>query len=129
VRPWRKKVKAAIALTPKKPASQCPSSKRVSWWLLQDEADLTPEENAFLDRLWELCHDLKAATELAREFSDTVRNRMASWWEAWLTKVREPGVAREFQRFADGLKQDEAAVKRQWGWSGAMARWKVRSIG
>jgi transposase len=28
-----------------------------------------------------------------------------------LAKVQEPGVARELQRFADGLKQDEAAVK------------------
>ncbi len=60
---------------------------------------------------WGLRLNLKAAAELAREFADIVRSRLAGSWEGWLARAREPDVAREVRGFADGLKRDEAAVK------------------
>ena len=51
------------------------------------------------------------AAELAREFAAILRGRLAGSWEDWLSRAREPGVARELRGFADGLKRDEAAVK------------------
>jgi transposase len=112
VRAWRKKVEMVAApLNPKPPACRRPSSKRVSWWLLKGESNLNPEEASFLHRLWDLCPDLKAAAELAREFAAIVRGRLAGSWESWLGKAQEPDVARELRGFADGLKRDEAAVE------------------
>jgi transposase len=40
-----------------------------------------------------------------------VRERQAGGWENWMTKAQGLGVARELHGFAEGLKQDEAAVK------------------
>ena len=111
VRSWRQKVEVATALTPKQAAGRRPSSKRVSWWLLKGEADLSPEETIFRDRLWGMCPQLKATSELAQEFAAIVRDRLAGSWEGWLTRVQKPDVARELRGFADGLKRDESAVK------------------
>jgi transposase len=113
VRMWREGTgtTTTATLAPKARASRRPSSKRVSWWLLKAGANSSSEETAFVNRLVEACPELKIATALAREFAEIVRNRLPGAWECWLAKVREPGVARELRSFADGLKQDEAAVK------------------
>jgi transposase len=111
VRPWRNRTAAMDSSVLKKQAGRRPSSNRVSWWLLKEPADLNPEESTFLDRLWGLCPELKGAAELAREFAGIVRNRWLASWADWLSKTQEPLVAREMRSFADGLKQDEAAVK------------------
>jgi transposase len=93
------------------PTLRCPSSRRVSWWLLTEWAELELEGRGLLEVLWDRCPELKTAAELAREFAGMVRRRQAGEWESWMTKVQGPGVARELRGFAEGLKQDEAAVK------------------
>jgi transposase len=88
-----------------------PSSRRVSWWLLTEPTQLKPEELAFVQSLGDRCAELKTSAELARTFADMVRRRQVGEWETWKTRVQGPGVARELNGFAEGLKQDEAAVK------------------
>jgi transposase len=93
------------------PCLKRPSPRRVSWWLLKEPAEREPEEEALVQALGDRCAELKTSAELAREFAGLVRQRQAEGWDNWMTKVRGPGVARELSGFAEGLKQDEAAVK------------------
>jgi transposase len=61
--------------------------------------------------LGERCAELKTSAELARVFAGLMRQRQAGEWDTWMTKGQGPGVARELSGLAEGLKQDEAAVK------------------
>ncbi len=79
--------------------------------MLKEPAELEPEEHALVKALGDRCAELKTSAELAREFADLVRQRQAGGWDNWMAKVQGPGVARELSGFAEGLKQDEAAVK------------------
>jgi transposase len=96
---------------PRQPSLGRPSSRRVSWWLLKEPTEREPEEEALVQALGDRCTELKTSAELAREFAGMVRRRRVGEWETWMTKVQGPGVARELYGFAEGLKQDEAAVK------------------
>ncbi len=93
------------------PTVKRPSSRGVSWWLLTESTELEPDERGFLDALWARCPELRTATELASEFAAMVRQRQSGQWDSWLARVQAPGVARELRGFAEGLRQDEAAVK------------------
>ena len=79
--------------------------------MLTEPAELAAEEHALVQAVWERCAELKSSAELAREFAGMLRRRQAGEWEDWMRKVQEPGVARELRGFAEGLKQDEAAVR------------------
>jgi transposase len=93
------------------PSVRRPSSRRVSWWLLQEPAEREPEEQALVQALGDRCAELKTSAELARAFAALVRRRHVEGWDDWMSQVQGPGVARELTGFAAGLKQDEAAVK------------------
>jgi transposase len=88
-----------------------PSARRVSWLLLMDEADLEPQEQQFRERLQEHCPELRGAAELARAFRALVREHRESGWVAWLTQACGPESVKELRSFAEGLQQDEAAVR------------------
>ena len=79
--------------------------------MLKEPAERGPEEQALVQALGDRCAELKTSAELAREFAGLVRRRRAGEWDDWMTKVRGPGVARELSGFAEGLRQDQAAVK------------------
>jgi transposase len=96
---------------PRPPAIKRPSSRRVSWWLLTEWTDLEADERGLLEALWARCPELEAATELGREFAAMVRQRWSGQWDSWLARVQAPEVAHELRGFAEGLRQDEAAVK------------------
>src|SRR5690606_24702015 len=84
---------------------------RVSWWLLTEWTGLEADERGLLEALWARCPGLKAATEVGREFAAMVRRRRSGQWDSWLARVQAPEVAQELRGFAEGLRQDEAAVK------------------
>ena len=79
--------------------------------MLKEPAEREPEGQALVQTLGDRCAELKTSAELAREFAGLVRRRQAGGRDDWMTKVQGPGVARELSGFAEGLKQDEAAVK------------------
>ena len=114
VAPWRRGERTQgcrPASRQHSPSLKRPSSRRVSWWLLKEPAKLEPEEHALVQALGDRCAELKTSAELAREFAGLVRHRQAEEWDNWMTKVQGSGVARELSGFAEGLKQDEAAVR------------------
>ena len=79
--------------------------------MLKEPAQREPEEQALVQALGDRCAGLETSAELAREFAGLVRQRQAGGWDDWMTKVQGPGVARELSGFAEGLRQDQAAVK------------------
>jgi transposase len=114
VAPWRRGERTQgcrPASRQHSPGLKRPSSRRVCWWLLKEPAEREPEGQALVQALGDRCAELKTSAELAREFAGLVRRRQAEEWDNWMTKVQRPGVARELSGFAEGLKQDEAAVK------------------
>ena len=57
------------------------------------------------------CSELERAAELAREFGEMVRNRLDGEWDEWIARIQDPATSRELRSFAEGLKQDEKAVR------------------
>lgn len=92
-------------------AVKTPSSNRVSWLLLKDDGDVSPEDRAFVDALWRRCPRLKAAACLARAFAQMGREHKAEELDNWIARTHESGVPRELRAFADGLNSDYAAVR------------------
>ncbi len=106
--PWRATA-AAGRCTATVPKPSVPSPRQVSFWLLNRDEDLPPERQAFVERLLDHVPELQTGQELGKAFLDLVRQRQASALEPWLGRVDAAAVP-EFQRFAQGLRQDNAAV-------------------
>jgi transposase len=108
---WRSGRQSAGFMNENAKPMACPSSNRIAWWMLRAEGELEDKERGFLRGLYKICPELKIASKLAREFADMVRRRRVKSWKGWMAKTRAPDASRELRRFADGLKNDEAAVK------------------
>src|SRR5262249_46021686 len=114
VAPWRRGERTQgcrPAHRQHEPSVRRPSSRRVAWWPRAGPARVEPGQRALGLTPGVRCAHPRTSAELAREFADMVRRRRVRRWKTWLTKVQGPGVARELAGFAEGLKQDEAAVK------------------
>jgi len=98
--------------------------------LLEEPAELRPEEHAFVQVLGDRCAELRISAELARAFAGMVRHRHAGDWENWMTNAQGPGVARELSGFAAGSRQDEAAVRAalSLGWSNGPVEGQVNRL-
>ena len=98
--------------------------------MLKEPAEREPEEQALVHALGDRCAELKTSAELAREFAGLVRRRQAGGWDDGMTEVHGPGVARELSGFAEGLKQDEAAVKAalSLGWSNGQTEGHINRL-
>jgi transposase len=88
-----------------------PSSCRVAWLFLKDQAALEAEERTFLDRLYERCAELKAAAAAARAFTAMLHERRAEDFDSWLAQLQGDPMAKELCAFGESLKRDEAAVR------------------
>lgn len=88
-----------------------PSSRDVSWLLLKTDADLDAGQRTFRERLLARSPRLRAATDLAREFWNMVRERRPADWEGWLVRATTASAPQELRALAEGLKKDEAAVR------------------
>lgn len=108
---WRLSGRSTGVKVAKESRFRCPSPRRASWWLLKDRDKLEPEERRFVEILLSRCSDLERATELARDFGDMVRNRLADKWDDWTARIQDPATPREIRSFAEGLKKDEKAVR------------------
>jgi transposase len=95
------------------PLRRIPAPSSVRWWLLghfskaPDEADW---QRAFVERLVSGCLPTKQVQEAALAFISLVRERRESDFSAWLEQVSSCS-AWEIRAFAQGLVQDEAAVR------------------
>jgi transposase len=82
----------------------------VAWLLFKPPADLARDERAFVAELQAHSPPLATATALAQQFRDMVRQRKAKSLESWINEALASDLI-EMRRFADGLRQDQAAVE------------------
>jgi transposase len=88
-----------------------PSARAVAWMLLKDPGQRKPEDQRFLEILWQRRPELKLAGDLALEFRHMLHDRNLEALEGWLGRTHEPIVPSGLTGFADGLKHDYEAVK------------------
>ena len=93
------------------PNVQPPSARRSAWLLLKDPADLDDRDRAFVKALLERCVEIRAATQLAREFAAMVRGEGSDTLNSWIQRAWATAVPREIRTFATGLKSDFDAVE------------------
>jgi hypothetical protein len=63
------------------------------------------------DRLQDCCPEIRLAGKLAPEFAHILRDRNESAWNNWLERNWAEGVPRQLRELAEGLRNDEAAVR------------------
>ncbi len=91
------------------PAARRASSRRLVWLLLHDPTELTPPEHAALAQMQERSPAIATAYALVQDFVQMVRTQTPSAFAPWLDAVAQSDLP-SFQTFAEGLKQDEAAI-------------------
>lgn len=84
-----------------------PPLRRVACLLTSEPSALSAEEHHYLDRLLTIWAPLMHARDLALKFAAIVRERKIGDFGIWLAEAAES----ELRSFANGLKQDEAAVQ------------------
>lgn len=92
-------------------AAYQPSTRRVSWLLLQEDPDLEPEDRPLVEALLARSPEIKTAADLGREFREIIRQRQSDRLEDWAGRAQQAGVPRELTSFARGLKADWGAVQ------------------
>jgi transposase len=89
---------------------KAPTSRRVAWWLLKQPEGLSPERQAFVEQLCQLCPEAKEVKKMAEEFRELVRERQPEAFDRWLEAAKGSEVA-EMEGFAERLIQDYEAVR------------------
>jgi transposase len=98
-----------LAGRPGRPGSSfaAPPLRRVARMLTADPSTLQEEERQYLGRLLATSAPLALARDLALRFAAIVRERREGDLDRWLADA----AGSEMRSFADGLRQDEAAVR------------------
>ena len=86
---------------------EAPPPRRVARLLTFEASALSTEERHYLDHLLATSAPLARARDLALRFAAIVRERKSGDLDNWLANAAES----ELRSFANGLKQDEAAVQ------------------
>jgi transposase len=88
-------------------SATAPPLRRVARLLTSELSALPTQERRYLDRLLAISAPLARARALALRFAAIVRERKSGDLGGWLAEADEG----ELRSFANGLKQDEAAVR------------------
>ncbi len=107
---WTNRQRLASVVTAKVPghaAPPAPAARRVARILTADMPSLKEAERTYVERLLALLPALDVVRGLARRFATMVRARDAAALEPWLVEAANS----ELSSFAQGLNQDEAAVR------------------
>jgi transposase len=91
------------------PPPPTPSAKALSFELLKRAKERKAEEQARVDRLQQVDDELTEALELAAAFQAMARKEAAPALGEWLGRAEK--ACPEVRRFAEGVRQDEAAVQ------------------
>jgi len=96
--------------SPKAPAPRRPpSARKLSFEFIRRPGDRTPEEQARLERLRGAGEALRLGLDLAAALAAMLRRAGAMTLADWLAAAEGSGCP-ELRSFAQGLRQDEAAV-------------------
>ncbi len=103
-----------------------PPIRRVARMLAADPSALPAEERRYLDCLLATSAPLALARDLALRFAALVRERKADELDRWLADAANS----ELHSFADGLRQDEAAVRAalQLPWSNGQTEGQITRL-
>jgi transposase len=108
----RKRANAAQA-----PADRGPSARKLSYEVIRKREDRKPEEQAHVDVLHSVGGEVEEAVKLVEELAAMIRKRVVGRLPDWLAKA-EAAASTEVRGFAEGARQDEAAVsaalKEEW---------------
>src|SRR5262249_50633651 len=91
------------------PAAPLPSSRALALGVLARSANRKPEVQARVDSLRGISAEFSAVLKLTEEFAELVRQESGQTLRGWLEKAEQSAVA-EVKGFAEGIRQDEAAV-------------------
>ena len=95
--------------TPKPKAVPPPSPRQLSFdWVRRPEKRKTDVQSR-LDPIRAASPDLKAALDLAYEFTALIRKQSTGTLKAWLSRA-EISPSPEIRNFAEGIRRDESAV-------------------
>lgn len=83
-----------------------PTPRQTAWWLVRPH-ELTADERAFLEALYEQSPEVKQVAEIAFEFTRLLRERDAKAWPVWQKSAANTPLA----SFVRQLNRDEAAVQ------------------
>ncbi|MFD7183894.1 transposase [Streptomyces sp. NPDC059904] len=86
-----------------------PSQRRSTAWIIRNRDRLSTEEIEHLDQARLACPDIARACDLARAFTDLVRNRRGQLLPEWIRQA-EQSDAVPVAKFAAFLRQDFDAV-------------------
>jgi transposase len=119
---YAQRLRQAQGLAPRQPPPEHPlpvvaepqhgylTPRGTAWLVLRRPETRTPDEEQQLAQLAAQQPELAEAVTLARDFADLVRTRQPERLEGWLTRATTSAGA-ALQRFAQGLRDDYAAVK------------------
>jgi transposase len=91
------------------PADRGPSARRLSHEVIRKPEDRKPEEQAHVEALREAGAEVGDGVKLVEELAAMIRKRIAGVLPDWLAKA-EAAASPELRGFAEGVRQDEAAV-------------------
>ena len=120
---YARRLRQAQGLAPRQPSSVAPplpvvaepqhgqlTPRGTAWLVLRRPETRTPDEEQQLAQLAAQQPELAEAVTLARDFADLVRTRQPERLDGWLARATTSAGA-ALQRFAQGLRDDYAAVK------------------
>ncbi|MGW1625904.1 ISL3 family transposase [Streptomyces sp. NPDC002172] len=86
-----------------------PSPRTISGWIMRPRENLSPRQAAELERVRLACPDITEACNIARAFTDLVRNRRGHLLTEWIRQGEQCGQP-SIRSFAGFLRQDLDAV-------------------
>ena len=92
------------------PAKRRLSPRHASWLFVTDQAQLTADQRALIERICQTNADLQELYQLGQDFVLMVKQRQARRLDDWLARAHQSSSV-ELRGFASGIKRDYAAVK------------------
>jgi transposase len=86
------------------------SPRHASWLFVTDQAKLTADQRALIERICHTDADLQNLYLLGQDFVQMVKQRQARRLDGWLARASQCSSV-ELRGFASGIKRDYAAVK------------------
>jgi transposase len=83
--------------------------RKLAWLLVREAAQLTPEEQATVERVQGACPAVGVAYPLVQAFGQMVRQRTPEALAGWMEAVATSNLP-DLQGFVEGLERDKAAV-------------------
>nr|BFD88396.1 hypothetical protein StreXyl84_77970 [Streptomyces sp. Xyl84] len=104
--PYLRTLKAGTALAA---PAEIPSPRRITSWIMRNRNRLSTQEIEHLVQARLACPDIARACDLARVFTDLVRNRRGQLLSVWIRQAERSDVV-PVAKFAAFLRQDFDAV-------------------